>query len=168
MALFIVFGALALGAGLGMVLSRNSVHGALMLVLNLAAIAGLFLTLGAEFLFVAQIIVYAGAIMVLFLFVIMLLGVDRSESLTEPRPIQRRQGIFVLIVAVPLLAAFATTLMVPALTAEPGPAPETFGSPEALGRALFTGYVLPFEVTALLLLVAAVGILLLARHRSTR
>ena len=78
MTLFIVFGAFALGSALAMIVQRNSVHAALLLVLNLLSVAVLFLTLGAEFLFVSQIIVYAGAIVVLFLFVIMLLGVDRD------------------------------------------------------------------------------------------
>ncbi|HVL80897.1 MAG TPA: NADH-quinone oxidoreductase subunit J [Actinomycetota bacterium] len=168
MTLFVVFGALALGAALGMVFSRNSVHGALLLVVNLGAIAGLFLTLEAEFLFVAQIIVYAGAIMVLFLFVIMLLGVDRSEPLMEPRPLQRRQLTFAVLIAIPLIAGLSATFAIPALTASPGALPENFGSPEALGQKLFRDYLLPFEVTALLLLVAAIGILLLARRRSER
>ena len=168
MALFVVFGALALGAGLGMVLARNSVHGALLLVVNLGAISVLFLTLGAEFLFVAQIIVYAGAIMVLFLFVIMLLGVDRTESLMEPRSLQRRQLFFASVLGIPLVAGLGATLMVPALV-EPIPeAPEGFGSPEAIGQTLFREYLLPFEVTALVLLVAAIGILLLARRASAR
>lgn len=168
MALFIIFGAMALGAGLGMVMARNSVHAALLLVVNLGAIATLFLTMGAEFLFVAQIIVYAGAIMVLFLFVIMLLGVDRSEVLMEPRRMQTRQAVFAGLVGLFLVASFAATLMVPTLAAGPEPTVPGFGSPQSLGETLFRRYLLPFEVTALLLLVAAIGILLLARRGSSR
>lgn len=166
MSLFILFGALALGAGIGMVFQRNAVHAALLLVLNLLSVGVLFLTLSAEFLFVAQIIVYAGAIVVLFLFVIMLLGVDRSEVLSEPRRFQLWQGILGAVFGIPLVGALFALLLSDALT---GPLPEPaegLGSPEALGDVLFSRYLLPFELTSLLLLVAAIGALLLAKRRS--
>lgn len=166
MSLFIIFGAMALGSGLGMLFSRNAVHAALLLVVNLGSIAGLFLTLGAEFLFAAQIIVYAGAIMVLFLFVIMLLGVDRAESLVQPPKLQKQQAFWALIAGVPIAFGLFATLLVPALTAPSNPLPKGFGSPESLGQTLFSTYLLPFEVTSLLLLVAAIGVLMLAKRRT--
>jgi NADH-quinone oxidoreductase subunit J len=163
--LFLVFGALALGAGVGVIVQRNSVHAALLLVLNLLAVAVLFLSLGAEFLFVSQIIVYAGAIVILFLFVIMLLGVDRSEILTEPRGFQRRQLVLGGAVAVVLVASLTRVLGAARLSSPLPDAPAQFGSAESLGQVLFQSYLLPFEITGLLLLVATIGILMLAKRK---
>jgi NADH-quinone oxidoreductase subunit J len=164
MTLFVIFGALALGAGVGMILQRNAVHAALLLVLNFFAIAVLFLTLDAEFLTVAQVVVYAGAIMVLFLFVIMLLGVDRNEDLLEPRRFQLRQLAAGGVVTAALGIGIGGVLFGKNLTAPAPAVPPTFGGPESLGRLLFRSYLLPFEVTSLLLLVAALGILILAKR----
>lgn len=164
MSLVIVFGALALGAALGMVFQRNAVHAALLLVVNLLSVAVLFLTLGAEFLFVAQIIVYAGAIVILFLFVIMLLGVDRNEVLGEPRGFQVRQGVLGGIVGLVLVAALMSTLRSVQLTSAFGEPPPAFGSAESLGEVLFQSHLLAFEVTGLLLLVSTIGILMLAKR----
>ncbi len=165
MTLFLVFGALALGAALGMVVQRNSVHAALLLVVNLLAVAVLFLTLGAEFLFVSQIIVYAGAIVVLFLFVIMLLGVDRDEVLTEPRRFQIRQLVLGGVVSVVLIGSLVGVLASGRLGASLPDATEGFGSAESIGEVLFRSYLLPFEITGLLLLVATIGILMLAKRK---
>lgn len=167
MTLFVLFGAIALGAAVGMLFQRNSVHAALLLVINLLSVAVLFLTLGAEFLFVAQIIVYAGAIVILFLFVIMLLGVDRNEIISEPRRFQARQGLLGGLAAVILVAAlFGTLGGARMLESLPGTA-SGFGGAQSIGTALFSTYLLPFEVTGLLLLVATIGILMLAK-RETR
>ncbi len=165
MTLFIIVGAIALGAGLGMVMQRNSIHAALLLVLNLLSVAVLFLLLGAEFLFVAQIIVYAGAIVILFLFVLMLLGVDRDEVLTEPRPMQTRQFVGAGIAGLVLVGALGAAIMGGPLAKAPAAAPEGFGSAEFMGQLLFQRYLLPFELTGLLLLVATIGILMLAKRR---
>jgi NADH-quinone oxidoreductase subunit J len=161
---FVVFGALALGAGVGMILQRNAVHAALLLVLNFFAISVLFLSLGAEFLMISQIIVYAGAIMVLFLFVIMLLGVDKAEVLMDPHRFQVRQVFFAVVLAILLVGGLFTTMATVTLTGRFGRAPSGFGGPKAIGQLLFNTYLLPFEVTSLLLLVAAVGILMLAKR----
>jgi NADH-quinone oxidoreductase subunit J len=163
--LFLVFGAIALGAALGMVVQRNSVHAALLLVVNLLAVAVLFLTLGAEFLFVSQIIVYAGAIVILFLFVIMLLGVDRDEVLNEPRAFQIRQLVMGGIVGVVLVGSLVGVLGSGRLAANLPDAAANFGSAESIGDVLFRSYLLPFEITGLLLLVATIGILMLAKRR---
>jgi NADH-quinone oxidoreductase subunit J len=162
--LFVLFGAVALGAAVGMLFQRNAVHAALLLVVNLLSVAVLFLTLGAEFLFVAQIIVYAGAIVILFLFVIMLLGVDREEVISEPRRFQSRQGLLGGIAAIILIGALFGTLggarMLEALPSTP----QGFGTAQSIGTSLFSTYLLPFEVTGLLLLVATIGILMLAKR----
>ena len=165
MTLFIVFGALALGAGVAMIFQRNAVHAALLLVANLLSVAVLFLALGAEFLFASQIIVYAGAIVILFLFVIMLLGVDRSEVLTEPGTFQMRQIILGLVSAVVLVGAVVPVLGSKTLSRPLPAVPRTFGSAETIGGVLFQTYLLPFELTGLLLLVATVGILMLAKRK---
>jgi NADH-quinone oxidoreductase subunit J len=165
MTLFIIAGAIALGAGLAMIVQRNSVHAALLLVVNLLSVAVLFLLMGAEFLFVSQIIVYAGAIVILFLFVIMLLGVDRNEVLTEPRPLQRRQFAAAGIAGLLLVGSLAAAVTRGPLASAPGETPDGFGSAEAIGNLLFQRYLLPFELTGLLLLVATIGILMLAKRK---
>jgi NADH-quinone oxidoreductase subunit J len=163
--LFLVFGAMALGAALAMIVQRNAVHAALLLVVNLLAVAALFLTLGAEFLFVSQIIVYAGAIVILFLFVIMLLGVDRDEILTEPRRFQIRQVVIGGIVALALVSSLAGVLSSGRMGDPLPDAAPDFGSAESIGEVLFRSHLLPFEITGLLLLVATIGILMLAKRK---
>lgn len=187
---FVICAALALfGAG-GVVLARNPVHSALFLVMTLFAIAVLFLNLDAQFLAAVQVIVYAGAIVVLFLFVIMLLGVDQAEDLAvEPiagqRPIAIVLGAAVLGLGIAFVA-FSTNGAVtgqPAATAEKVdsitadsqraavelPDNQTVGTEEVpnidqLGRVIFTDYVYAFEITALLLTIAVVGAVVLARR----
>lgn len=164
MTLFLIFGALALGAAIAVVFQRNSVHAALLLVVNLLSVSVLFLLLGAEFLFVSQIIVYAGAIVILFLFVIMLLGVDREEVLSEPRRFQARQAILGGLAGLVLVGSLIGTLGSVTLAAALPDVPPGFGSAESIGALLFQSYLLPFEVTGLLLLVATIGILMLAKR----
>src|SRR5436190_3723099 len=139
-----------------MLVMRNAVHAALFLIVNFFCLAVMYLLLDAPFLFVVQIIVYAGAIMVLFLFVIMLLGVEGSTTGRERLLGQRA-------LAVTLAVAFLAELFV-ALRAGVGfatKAPEGFdkvntpGNTQALAAILFRDYFFPFEVTSILLLVAA-------------
>jgi NADH-quinone oxidoreductase subunit J len=163
--LFVVFGALALGAAFAMVFQRNSIYAALLLVLNLLSVAVLFLALGAEFLFASQIIVYAGAIVILFLFVIMLLGVDRSEVITEPRAFQMRQFVLGGLAALVFIGAAFPVLTSGTLSQKLPAAPKNFGTAQSIGAVLFQTYLLPFEVTGLLLLVATIGILMLAKRK---
>ena len=163
---FWVIAPISVLSGVAMVLARNAVHCALLLIVNFFTLAVFFLILGSPFLFVVQIIVYAGAIMVLFLFVIMLLGVDRSESLLER------------VTAQPwLAAALGAGLVAEVVTAVwlgLGVARERLpdftqvnegGNVEALARVLFGPYFFPFEVTSVLLIVAAVGAMLHGRRR---
>src|SRR5438067_1934701 len=148
-----------------MVLSRNAVHAALLLVVNFFTLAVFFLILGSPFLFVVQIIVYAGAIMVLFLFVIMLLGVDRTESLTERLSAQRwlavllGAGLVAEIVTAVWLGIGVSRQHLPAFTAV-----NQGGNVQALARVLFGPYFFPFEVTSILLIVAALGAMLHGRR----
>jgi NADH-quinone oxidoreductase subunit J len=163
--LFLILALVAVGTAMGMLLSRNAVYSALFLVLNFITVAVFYLMLGAPFIAMSQITVYAGAIMVLFLFVIMLLG---AESLPEAQvlPWQRpfAIGLAVLLVgeAAYLLITRATTTA--ANVPLPGEAPNTMVNLRELGMALFDQYLLPFEVTSILLLVAMVGAIVLIRR----
>jgi len=164
-AVFIVAGAAILIGALGVILSTHPVHSALMLVMTLFGVAVLFVEQGAHFLAAVQVIVYAGAIVVLFLFVIMLLGVDRSENVAaEPlvgqRPIAYLAGIGV-ISAIFLLAR---TTWVSGADSVAGAADGPGSNVEMLARALFTRYLLAFEMTSVLLVIAVVGAVVLARH----
>ncbi|TMK85676.1 MAG: NADH-quinone oxidoreductase subunit J [Actinobacteria bacterium] len=153
-----------LSAG-AMVLARNAVHAALLLIVNFFTLAVFFLILGSSFLFVVQIIVYAGAIMVLFLFVIMLLGVDRPVPLTE-RIRGQRWIATVLGLALVLEIGLAVRL---GLGLSTGKVPDfsrvnAGGNVRALARVLFNSYFFPFEVTSILLTVAAIGAMLHGRR----
>lgn len=159
--LFYVFAAMALGCALLVVanpFSRNPVTSALFLVLAIVALAGLFVLLHAYFLAAVQILVYAGAVMVLFLFVIMLLDLKAEER----RRIRRVGGVAALAVV-----GGITALLLGAVTgAGPGaglPPATLEGTAEPLGRMLFTEYLLPFELLSVLLLAAMVGVVLLSK-----
>lgn len=164
---FLVAGAIVLGGALGVVLFRNPVHNALSLVATLFGVAVLFIAQEAYFLAAIQVIVYAGAIVVLFLFVIMLLGVDRVEATErDPLPAQRIVGVIaglgigVLSIVILLAGGEEST------GAQSATAPLNDGTSdiERLGKVLFTDYVFAFEVTAVLLTVAVVGAVVLSRR----
>jgi len=161
--LFLVLALIAVATALGMLLSRNAIYSALFLVLNFSTVAVFFLLLGAPFIAMAQITVYAGAIMVLFLFVIMLLGAE-SFPKAEVIPWQRPLAITLAVA----LAVEATFLLITrARPAGEVVAPEAavnmMDSLRNMGMTLFNQYLLPFEVTSILLLVAMVGAIVLTR-----
>ncbi|MCP4427401.1 MAG: NADH-quinone oxidoreductase subunit J [Chloroflexi bacterium] len=159
-----VFGALAVNAiisAIGMLTSRNAVHSALWLVLNFATIAVLYITLNAPFIGMVQITVYAGAIMVLFLFVIMLLGADQLSGVVGEDKLQR---YFAGALGIALIVVFAIVLAQGG-SADAGMADAIDSSPTALGLRLFEGYVFPFEVTGVLLLTAMIGVVVLGRKK---
>ena len=158
---FVIVAALAVASALGLVLRRNPIHGALFLVINLGCIAVLYLTLGAEFLAAAQIIVYAGAIMVLFVFAIMVLIPGKEETGPDPRRPTR-------LLALPVGALLFVQLLVilVARRSAPAPSPRPAGV-ESLAQFLFTDYLFPFELTSVLLLAAMVGVLVLARRKTS-
>jgi len=159
--LFIGFAALLVGCSLMVILHRNPVTSALWLVLGFVSLAGLYLLLQAEFLAMVQIIVYAGAIMVLFLFVIMYLNLkrDREEGIGHlmRRTIGWGIGAVLLVEAVLLLRH----KWVPGPLAEPSEG--VWGNTIAIGRILYSRYLFPFEITSILLLVAMVGAVLIGR-----
>jgi NADH-quinone oxidoreductase subunit J len=154
---FLILAAIAVLAALAMVTSRNAVHAAVFLVVNFSTIAVLYLVLNAPFLAMVQIAVYAGAIMVLFLFVIMLLGTERlggQSRLEWQRPLA-------ILLALMLLAIGGYLVFEQLGTgAEFAPAPVDSG-PQAVAELLFNSYLFPFEVTSVLLLVALVGAVVL-------
>ncbi|MCU1373965.1 MAG: nuoJ [Actinomycetia bacterium] len=156
-----------LAGAVGVIWSKNPVHSALSLVGTLFGIAIHFVNLGAHFLAAVQVVVYAGAIVVLFLFVIMLLGVDKSESLeVDPLGGQRPAAAVVAIAGVALLALLAVR-GVQVSTGEHHKVAGLKSGPSnlvVLGRALFTDYVFAFEVTSVLLVIAVVGAVVLARR----
>jgi NADH-quinone oxidoreductase subunit J len=155
---FVVIAGVAVGSALGLVLKRNPIHGALFLVVNLGSVAALYLTLGADFLAAAQIIVYAGAIMVLFVFAIMVLIPGKDETGPDPR---RPYRLAALPIGAVLLALLVARLATGARAPVAPPAP---GGVEAIAELLFTDYLFPFELTSVLLLAAMVGVLVLARR----
>lgn len=160
---FIFLAILAVASALAMVISKNTVNSALFLVLNMVSLAGLFLLLQAQFLAIIQVLVYAGAIMVLFLFVIMLLNVDAEKSLFNKWRVKYFVAFFlgvgVFSQILYSLGSFSDTL--------PTIAPEMaeVGTVEAVGDVLFTQYLLPFELTAILLTAAVVGAIIVAQHK---
>jgi NADH-quinone oxidoreductase subunit J len=162
--LFLVLAVVAIAAALGMLLSRNAVYSALFLVLNFVTVAVFYIILGAPLIAMAQVTVYAGAIMVLFLFVIMLLGAERLPD-TQALPWQKPLAVGLSIV---LAAESAYLLIVRARPAgevlPPGEAVNTVDNLRALGVSLFSDYLLPFEVTSVLLLVAMIGAIVLIRN----
>ncbi|MGH2818970.1 MAG: NADH-quinone oxidoreductase subunit J family protein [Actinomycetota bacterium] len=167
----IVFGVMfvvTLGASLAMVFSPNAVHVAMFLVIAQVGLAVAFLLQGAFFIAAIQIIIYAGAIMVLFLFVIMLLGVDRREVLKEPLQFQRPASVAlgVLLTAEILWIAYRGSDLVLAGGGQGAleRINEDPGNVLGLARLLFSRYLLPFEVTSILLVVAIVGAMVLARR----
>jgi NADH-quinone oxidoreductase subunit J len=162
---FIVLAVGAVGAALGMLFSRSAIYAALFLVANFVSVAILYLTLGAPFIALAQITVYAGAIMVLFLFVIMLLGMQRlqiKDSLPWQRPLAIGLG-FLLLGEVIYLTIFKAGLGTPL-----GAPAASYGTPTDIGLALFNQYLLPFEITSVLLLIALVGAVVLSRVANIR
>jgi NADH-quinone oxidoreductase subunit J len=155
-----------LGGAIGVIVARNPVHSALMLVMTLFGVAIIFIELQANFLAAVQVIVYAGAIVVLFLFVIMLLGVDQRENL-EKEPLRGQRPIAVALVALVLaglLALGITAHWAVGAHAVAGPRNQSGGDVAALGRSVFTTYLFPFEVTAALLVIAVVGAVVLSRQ----
>lgn len=156
--LFWFFAVLGISGALGLLFNRDPVYAALSLIVNFFSIAGLYLSLQAEFLAVIQITVYAGAIMVLFLFVIMLLNLDQEQNVTKFD--WRRGAAFILG-----LGFVGEMLFVLRGFGNSGPitGPYSYGTTEAIGQALMTTYLFPFEIISVVLLIALVGAILIAR-----
>jgi len=158
--LFLTFAAIAVACAINLVLQTHPIASALSLVGVMGSLAVLYLLLGGEFIAAVQVIVYAGAIMVLFVFVIMLLNAAAEKKTKKPA--------LRAVIAVPLLFTFLMLVAYLIQTQVPkGPGVQfggfTGGSPADIGRALFTTYILPFEVTSVVILIAILGAVVLAR-----
>jgi NADH-quinone oxidoreductase subunit J len=168
MFLFIVFALIAIVAAVGVIISRRPIYSALFLLLNFASLAALYVMLQAQFLAAVQVIVYGGAIVVLFLFVVMLLGGGELNDIRETnRPFFQRFGWqrFVAVgLGVLMVAGLGYGLVTGQLSAVQGdPAAFGQGSVQAIGSVLYTDYLLPFELASVLLLVGMIGAVVLAR-----
>lgn len=171
--IFFIAAALALGGALGVVLARNPVHAALLLVVTLVAVAIFFLIQEAQLVAAVQIIVYAGAIVVLFLFVIMLLGVDREESLRDPIPYQRPAAVALGAILLAEIFVLAGRTWATGATSARGSVRgqvdgQDLGNIQRVARTLFTDFLWAFELTAVLLVIAVVGAVVLARRSGQR
>jgi NADH-quinone oxidoreductase subunit J len=158
---FLVAGAAVLAGALGVILSTHPVHSALMLVMTLFGVAVLFVAQQAHFLAAVQVIVYAGAILVLYLFVVMLLNLKQDDRYHRQWPVAAVVGAALIVEAVML-----TLLRGQAAPVEPSgqaTAVEGLGNTEALGDVLYSTYLFPFEVASLILLVAMIGAIVLAK-----
>jgi NADH-quinone oxidoreductase subunit J len=171
--MFYIFGGVALVSAGFVVMQRRPVHSALFLILTFFCLAGLFLLLRAEFIAAVQVIVYAGAIMVLFLFVIMLLNLEKEDALIrkegDHKGVQRKRdwiAIFVGLVIFILLIPVWTCHFLTGLRGEfPPQKVEEMGNTVVVAKELFTRYLLPFEIASILLLVAMIGAVILSKRR---
>jgi NADH-quinone oxidoreductase subunit J len=171
MLLFMIFGAMSIVASLGVILIRKPIYSALFLLLNFSSLAVLYVMLQAQFLAAVQVIVYAGAIVVLFLFVVMLVGGGELGDMKRLRnPLASRitwPRIAALLLILVLVAALGYTLTSGAgkISSVSGEASDFGqGSVQAIGAALFTDYLFPFELTLVLLLVGMIGAVVLTKH----
>jgi NADH-quinone oxidoreductase subunit J len=162
--LFFLAGAGALAGALGVVIVRNPFYSVLALVAHLIALAVLFLLLQAEFLAAAQVVVYAGAVMVLYIFVVAYIGGADEPLRPEGGAISAFAPLFAAAVGIELCIAFIASGLdaLDSTGADTGPG---FGSPGQIGQLLLTRFLVPFEAASYLLLVAAVGAVVLARRR---
>ena len=170
--LFWIFAILSVIAGLSVISLRSSVHSAIALTANFVCLAVLYLLLGAEFVAAVQVIVYAGAIMVLFLFVVTLLSPGREEA-DDRLPGQRWIAAILAIALLVEAGILLTTNILPAAKPYTATAPCTgqglcIGNTQYIGQAIFTTpYLWPFEVTTIVLLIAVVGAIVLTKRRAT-
>ena len=179
-AVFFITAAIILAGGVGVIAARNPVHSALSLVATLFGVAVIFIDLEAYFLAAVQVIVYAGAIVVLFLFVIMLVGVDKAEDVSVEPIIRQRQFAMLAAAGMVIVAVLVGIAFSGTITGQPQnpdleisravenpdgtTTPPTTSNVRQLAEALFTDYVFAFEITALLLTIAVVGAVILARR----
>ncbi len=172
--LFYVLGALAVGASLLVIGQKNPIHSVLWLIASFAGLSGLYILLDAPFVAVIQIIIYAGAIMVLFLFVVMLLnaghedtGEDEARPVSVHRSAIRFGALLSGVLVVELVWALVSAGTLGGVFGSTATLPPAVSSVRTIGRALFTDYAFAFEVTSILILVAMVGAVVLARREAT-
>ncbi len=156
--LFFFFAALAVGAAINVLVQKHVLYSALSLIVLLSSMSGLFILLRADFLAVIQVIVYAGAIMVLFVFVIMLLNLPEDEDGAD-----RLRWLKFLGIPLGLFFLFLTVITLWNVERQDIVEAQMAGTPELIGRSLFTDYLLPFEATSLLILIALMGAVVFAK-----
>lgn len=166
--LFIVFGAVCVGAAINLLVQKHPINSALSLIVVMGALAILYLLLGAEFVAAVQVIVYAGAVMVLFVFTIMLLNAGEEEVLPHSSRVAVMLGVPGLIVGLAIGVWVIVRYAGLDRIAIGGPqvlnGTEGFGNPRAVAHLLFRDFLLPFEVTSILVLIAILGAVVLARR----
>ena len=168
--MFYVLAVVTVGAGVMVIASRNPVHSVLFLILAFFNSAGLFVMMGAEFLAMILIIVYVGAVAVLFLFVVMMLDINFAElraGFLQYLPIGGVIGIILLAELVMVFASGAIEIEVPTNVASPTPPPDEVTNTQALGDVLYTRYAYPFQGAGFILLIAMVGAIVLTHRRRT-
>jgi NADH-quinone oxidoreductase subunit J len=163
MVLFFILAIVAVAAGVGVIAQRSAVRSALFLLVNFCCLAGLYLLLNAQFVALVQVIIYAGAVVVLFLFILMLLGIEQAE---ESPDLRRYQWIAGLLLGALFLAGIIWAL-VPAATDWAGALVPTDNMRE-IGAAMLTEFAIPFELASIVLLVAIIGAVVLAKKRLER
>jgi NADH-quinone oxidoreductase subunit J len=159
---FFYFALVIAGSSMLVVALRNPIYSALSLLIMFFHVAGLYVTLHAEFLAAVQVIVYAGAILVLYLFVVMLLNLHQDDRYHQQWPVAGMIGLTLIVEAVML--SLVKGRNIPPAPANTGTAVEGLGNTEALGDVLYSTYLFPFEVASLILLVAMVGAIILAKR----
>ncbi len=162
--LFIVFAVIAIASALNILLQRSPLYSALSLIGTLLSLSALYLTVHAQFIAAVQIVVYAGAIMVLFIFVIMLLNVPKDQPQIEKQKGLRYLAIPFAGLMIAEMFYVLRPIRLTTLPIQPGNADQAVGTTWSIGTALFTDYLLPFEVTSVLILMALVGAMVLARR----
>lgn len=166
-AFFYLFATVCVGSGLMVISARNPVHAVLFLILAFVNSAGLFILLGAEFLALILVVVYVGAVAVLFLFVVMMLDVDFAElraGFITYLPVGALIGLVLLIELILVLGAWAITPEVAAHVTTPTPPPSEVSNTEAIGQVLYTKYVYFFQAAGIVLLIAMIGAIVLTLH----
>jgi NADH-quinone oxidoreductase subunit J len=165
-ALFYLFGSVALVAAVNVVAQRRGFYSALSLIVCLCAVAGTYMLLQAQFIAAVQVIVYAGAIMVLFLFVIMLLDPFSAEALRDKRKYLAYLGVALGVASLALLFPLLRSYDLARTPRSAGLGTEGLGSVRHVALSLFTDYLLPFEVTSILILIGIIGAVVLAKRQS--
>jgi NADH-quinone oxidoreductase subunit J len=166
--LFFIFGAVCVGAAINLLVQKHPINSALSLIVVMGSLALLYLLLGAEFVAAVQVIVYAGAVMVLFVFVIMLLNAGAEEVLPHTSRVAFMLGVPGLIVGLTIgvwvISHYAGLDRISIGGPQIMSGTESFGNPRSVAQLLFRDYLLPFEVTSILILVAILGAVVLARR----
>ena len=166
--LFFIFGAVCVGAAINLLVQKHPINSALSLIVVMGSLALLYLLLGAEFVAAVQVIVYAGAVMVLFVFVIMLLNAGAEEVLPHRSRVAFLLGVPGLIVGLTIgvwvISHYAGLDRISIGGPQIMSGTESFGNPRAVAQLLFRDYLLPFEVTSILILIAILGAVVLARR----